>query len=224
MAANLKSNKYVESLKKGFQDIQTVMQEGNYKLFVKQFVAVLVVFLGFKYCSGQFADKINNYNGQMDAIRMQQSSEREYMTNKDLLFELEPRFPDISEKNGWLVSQILGVFKEADLTPQVDGSQTEDASNPTYEAVSLQVSSEMDFTRFARFLADIENNDEYLKVSDFSLTKDTDPEHLGNNKISMKFNTIFPKEKIAKKLFKDYDKIMAQKRAKSDAQKQAGGK
>ena len=224
MSANLKNNKQIEALKKGFQDIQTVMQEGNYKLFVKQFVAVLVVFLGFKYCSGQFADKINNYNGQMDAIHMQQSSEREYMTNKDLLFELEPRFPDISDKNGWLTSQILGVFKEAELTPQMDGSQTEDASNPTYEAVSLQVSSEMDFTRFARFLADIENNDEYLKVSDFSITKDTDPEHLGNNKISMKFNTIFPKEKIAKKLFKDYDKIMAQKRAKPEAKKQAGGK
>ncbi|MGN0017250.1 MAG: hypothetical protein ACI37O_07940 [Candidatus Avelusimicrobium sp.] len=224
MAANLKNNKQVEALKKGFQDIQTVMQEGNYKLFVKQFVAVLVVFLGFKYCSGQFADKINNYNGQIDAINMQQSSEREYMTNKDLLFELEPRFPDISDKNGWLTSQILGAFKEADLTPQMDGSQTEDASNPTYEAVSLQVSSEMDFTRFAHFLADIENNDEYLKVSDFSITKDTDPEHLGSNKIAMKFNTIFPKEKIAKKLFKDYDKIMAQKRAKPEAKKQAGGK
>ena len=48
MAANLKTNKHVESLKKGFQDIQTVAQEGNYKLFVKQFVAVLVVFLGCK--------------------------------------------------------------------------------------------------------------------------------------------------------------------------------
>lgn len=224
MAANLKNNKQMESLKKGFQDIQTVMQEGNYKLFVKQFVAVLVVFLGFKYCSGLFADKINNYNGQMEAIRMQQSSEREYMANKELLFELEPRFPDVSEKNGWLTSQILGVFKDAELTPQINGTQTENSSNPTYDAVSLQVSSEMDFTRFARFLADIENNDEYLKVSDFSITKDMDPARLGNNKISMKFNTIFPKEKIAKKLFKDYDKIMAQKHAKPEAKTRAGGK
>ncbi len=219
MAANLKSNKQMESLKKGFQDIQTVLQEGNYKLFVKQFVVVLVAFLGFRYYNGQFEDKIRNFDGQMDAIRMQQSSEREYMANKELLFELEPRFPDISDKNGWLVSQILGVFKEADLTPQVDGTQAEDASNPTYEAVSLQVSSEMDFSRFANFLADIENLEEYLKVSDFSITKDTDPEHLGNNKISMKFNTIFPKEKIAKKLFSDYDQIMAQKRVGQEAKK-----
>ncbi|MGN0025326.1 MAG: hypothetical protein ACI351_07870 [Candidatus Avelusimicrobium sp.] len=229
MAANLKTNKHVEALKKGFQDIQTVMQEGNYKLFVKQFIAVLVVFLGFKYCNGQFNEKINNYNGQMEAIRMQQSSEREYMTNKELLFELEPRFPDISDKNGWLVSQILGIFKEANLAPQVEGAQAEDSSNPTYVAASLKVNSEMDFTRFANFLADIENSEEYLKVSDFSIAKDTDPEHLGNNKISMKFNTIFPKEKIAQTMFKDYAQIMAKKRGevkKSETKKKesAGGK
>lgn len=224
MAANLKTNKHVEALKKGFQDIQLVMQEGNYKLFVKQFIAVLVVFLVFKYCNGQFSEKINNYTGQMEAIHMQQSSEREYMTNKDLLFELEPHFPDISGKNGWLVSQILGIFKEANLTPQVEGSQSEDASNPTYVSASLKVNSEMDFTRFANFLADIENSDEYLKVSDFSITKDTDPERLGNNKISMKFNTIFPKEKIAQTMFKDYAQIVAKKRAESKKKEAAGGK
>lgn len=224
MAANLKTNKHVEALKKGFQDIQTVMQEGNYKLFVKQFVAVLAVFLAFKYCNGQFNERISNYNGQMEAIHMQQSSEREYMTNKDLLFELEPHFPDISDKNGWLVSQILGVFKEANLTPQVNGSQSEDSSNPTYVAASLQVNSEMDFARFANFLADIENSDEYLKVSDFSITKDTSPEHLGNNKIAMKFNTIFPKEKIARTMFKDYEQIVAKKRAAANKKESAGGK
>lgn len=224
MAANLKNNKQVEELKKGFQDIQTVAQEGNYKLFIKQAVVVLVVFLALRGANSKFSEKINNYNGQMDAIRMQQSSEREYAENKKLLFDLEPRFPDVSSKNEWLMSQILGLFKEAELTPQMEGSQSEDSSNATYVAASQQVSSEMSFDRFAHFLADIENGDEYVKVSDFSITKDTSPDNLGNNKISMKFNTIFPKEKIAKSMFKDYDKIMAQKRAESAAEKPAKGK
>ena len=39
MPVNLKANKVVENLKKGFQDIQTVAQEGNFKLFLKQFIA-----------------------------------------------------------------------------------------------------------------------------------------------------------------------------------------
>ena len=69
MSANLKTNKFVENLKKGFQDIQTVAQEGNFKLFLKQFIAILVVFLAFKFLSGKFAEKIANYEGQMEAAR-----------------------------------------------------------------------------------------------------------------------------------------------------------
>lgn len=224
MAANLKTNKFVENLKKGFEDIKTVAQEGNFKLFLKQFIAVLVVFLAFKFLAGKFAEKISNFEGQMDAIRVQQTSEREYQNNKNQLLSLEPRFPDISAKNEWLLSQILGIFKTADITPQIEGSQAEDTSNATYVAASLRVNAEMGFTQFAEFLAGVENRDEYVKVSEFSLTKAAEPENLGKNKISLRFNTIFPKEKIAKSLFKDYDKIMqAQKEAKA-AQKTGAAK
>ena len=223
MAANLKTNKFVENLKKGFQDIQTVAQEGNFKLFLKQFIAVLVVFLAFKFLSGKFAEKISNFDGQMEAIRVQQTSEREYQNNKEKLLSLEPRFPDISAKNEWLLSQILGIFKAADMTPQMEGSQSEDTSNSSYTTASLKVNTEMKFDQFAEFLANVENKKDYVKVSEFSITKDTDPEKLGNNKISLRFNTVFPKEKIAKSLFKDYDKLMKKQKAAAD-KTQKGGK
>ncbi len=220
MAANLKTNKYVENIKKGFQDIQTVSQEGNFKLFVKQFIVLLVVFLAYRYLTGKFAEKVNNFNGQMEAIRVQKSSEREYQTNKELLLSLEPRFPDISSKNEWLIGQILGIFKEADLTPQVEGTQSEDASNATYVVASQRVNVDMQFPAFAEFLADIENKDEFIKVSEIAVVKDTDPTRLAQNKISLKFNTIFPKEKIAKSLFKDYDKIMKAREVQKQAEKE----
>ncbi len=224
MSANLKTNKFVENLKKGFQDIQTVAQEGNFKLFLKQFIAILVVFLAFKFLSGKFAEKIANYEGQMEAIRVQQTSELEYQSNKKKLLSLEPRFPDISAKNEWLLSQILGIFKAAEITPQMEGSQAEDSSNASYVAASLRVNADMEFDQFAEFLANVENKEEYVKVSEFSLAKETDPEKLGHNKISMRFNTIFPKEKIAKSLFKDYDKIMEEQKAAKQAQKEATAK
>ena len=121
---NLKNNKIVENLKKGFQDMQTVAQEGNFKLFAKQIVAVVLVFFLFRYLSGKFTQQENNFRGQMEAIRVQQTSEREYQANKEKLISLEPRFPNISDKNEWLLSQILGIFKAADLTPQMEGGQT----------------------------------------------------------------------------------------------------
>ena len=85
---NLKNNKIVENLKKGFQDMQTVAQEGNFKLFAKQIVAVVLVFFLFRYLSGKFTQQENNFRGQMEAIRVQQTSEREYQANKEKLISL----------------------------------------------------------------------------------------------------------------------------------------
>ncbi len=218
MPVKFDKNKIVEDLKKGFQDIQTVAQEGNVKLFVKQFVAVLVVFLLFRYCNGKFSEKIANYNGQMEAIRVQQTSEQEYQSNKKKLISLEPRFPDVEAKNEWLLSQVLGIFKEAKVTPQMEGTQAEDNSNASFLATSLQVNAEMPYDTFAELLAGVENKDEYVKISEFSLTKQTESEKLGLNKISLRFNTVFPKEKIAKSIFKDYDQIMQQQAAQKAQQ------
>ena len=216
MAFNLKNNKQIESLKKGFRDIQTVFQEGNLKLFLKQGIAVLLIFLLYRFVSGKNEQKIADLNERISAIATQKSSEQEYLRNKDTLLDLEPRFPDISTKNEWLVGQVLGVFKAADLAPQVSGQQTEDASNPTYVTASLDVNTNAGFTRFAEFLADIENRDEFLKVSSFSIKKDTNAANLGNNQISMRFNTIFPKEKIASRMFKDYEEQMEKRQPKQD--------
>lgn len=219
-----KAAKMQENLKKGFQDIQTVAQEGNVKLFVKQFVAVLVVFLLLRYANGKFDDKVRNFNGQVDAIRVQQTSEQEYQANKTKLLSLEPKFPNIESKNEWLLSQILGIFKTANITPQIEGQQTEDTSNSTFVAASLRVNTEMGFTPFAEFLAGIENLDEYIKVTEFSIAKQQEASKLGVNKVSMRFNTIFPKEKIAKGLFKDYDKIIQEQQTQKSSKRKGGKK
>lgn len=215
MAVNLKNNKYVENLKEGFRDIQTVLQEGNVKLFVKQAIAILLIFLLFKYVSGKNTTKINDLRTQIDAITTQENSEQEYLRNKETLLDLEPRFPDISVKNEWLLGQVLGVFKNGKLAPQVSGQQSEDASNATYVAAGLDVNTNAGFEQFANFLADIENLDEFLKVSNFTIKKDTSSSALGNNQISMRFNTIFPKEKIGSRMFKDYNEQMEKRKAKT---------
>lgn len=206
---DLKNNKWVANIQKGLLDIQTVAQEGNFKLFVKQIVVVALIVLAFRYANNQFSDKVKNFRGQIDAIQVEKSSEQEYLRNKQLLMSLEPRFPDASKKNEWLLSHILDIFQTVNLKPQMEGSQTENASNPTYLTASQQVGLNMGFTQFAEFLASIENRDEYIKVSDFSITKETDPNRLGDNRISVRFNTIFLKEKIAPSLFKDYDALVA---------------
>jgi len=216
----LKNNKYiskcVESLKNGFQDIQTVVQEGNFKLFLKQFITLLVVFLLYRYFSGNFAVKVRSLEGKIDSLRVQQRNEQTYQTNKKLLMSLEPRFPNVEGKNEWLLGQIIDIFKKAELSPDITGMQTEDAANPTYITASLPVNSVMEFEQFANLIASVENREEFVKISGFSLEKDTDPTRVKSNKVTLTFNTVFPKEKIAKKLFKDYDRLMEAIRPKKE--------
>lgn len=208
MADKLKKKKSTGSngLTKGFQDIQTVCQEGNFKLFVKQFIVVLGIFLLFRYLTGKFAEQEQTYRGQIEAINVQQKNEKTYLSNKEKLLTLEPLFPDIATKNEWLLSQILEIYQKASLAPEVSGTQSEDSSNAAYVAASLQVRSSMSYDKLGEFLASIENRPEFVRVSEVSLDKDTDKNNLGMNKVSMKFNTVFPKEKIAKSLFRDQSK------------------
>lgn len=214
MAVNLKNNKYVENFQKGLKDISLVSQEGNFKLFAKQAVVVFLAILLFRYMNGKFETEKRKYQGAKDSISMQQSSQDEYLRNRDLLFKLEPPYSDISEKNEGLTSMLIGVYKDSNMTPEFVGTQTEDSSNPAYEVVSRQTTMNMGFVPFAEFIAKIESRDELIKVSSFSVEKDTSFDHIGNNKINLQFSTILLKEKVAKTLFKDYDKVLASMKEK----------
>ena len=213
------TNKYVANFAQGCRDMQVVAQEGNFKLFGMQILAIALAALAWNQLTGKFTAKIQNLNGQMDAIKAQQVNEGEYMTNKKLLITLEPRFANIESKNEWLLRQILDIFQKAKLAPNVSGSQVEDTSNPTYVVASMQVGASMGYKTFAELLASIENRKEYIKISNFVLEKNKDPNQMGVNKVSLKLNTIFPKEKVAKKLFKDYDQLVAAQNKEKAAKK-----
>lgn len=204
-----KMNKIVESVKKGFADIKMVVDEGNYKLFVKQAVAIVVVFLGYHYLSGALQEQSSHIHGQIDAVKAQQVNEQAYLSNKKKLLDLEPRFPDLEAKNDWLLRQIVAVFKDVKLSPQLGASQAEDTSNASYTVAAIPVTLVASYKDLGRLLSEIENREEYLKVSEVLLTKNT--ESLGDNSISLRINTIFPKEKIAKTMFKDAPKAGGKK-------------
>ena len=199
MSANAQVNKIKASIEKGFKDMQLVLQEGNVKLFAKQLVVIIAIFLVFRYFNNSFQQKINNYRGQMDAIRSQQTNEQEYMASKKRLLELEPRFPDTASKSEWLMTQILDVFAQAKLTPKFSGTQAENTTNPNYTLANLEVASNASWLEFAQLIASVENRPEYLRISEFSLEKLNETNMLGQNKIKLKVNTLFPKEKLAPK-------------------------
>ena len=129
---------------------------------------------------------------------------------------LEALFPDQQQKSDWMPSTLMSLFGKHDLSPKLDGNFTENAQR-TYTIVSQSISWQQNYKKLGKMLADLENGDAFVRVSEVSISKLTGKEVLGDNTVSVKFNTVFPKEKYAQKLFKDYkqqmEKINAQQQA-----------
>ena len=208
MSKNKKSGKSLGSFKRGFTDMKTALQEGSYKLFIKQVIVIVAIGMGYRYAMDIFDKQNSAIFTDIESVQAQQNNEKEYLSNKKKLLELEPRFPDMNEKNDWLLRQVVAVFKEAKITPTIGAAQAETTGNG-YTATSLPVDLSISYDEFGQLMATIENKDELLRVSSFTLDKRVD--EIGSNTIKMQINTVFPKEKIAQTMFKNEAKKEAKK-------------
>lgn len=201
--------------KAGVRDIKNVLAEGKFTLFLKQFIVLAVVFLLVRAVNGKLSARKTELKNSITAISMQQTSKEDYLNNKDHLLRLEPLFPDIEKKSDWMPSTLMALFGNHDLAPKLDGNFAENEQK-TYTVVSQNLSWQQSYENLGKMMADMENGDAFLRVSEVSISKLVGPEDLGNNNVTVKFNTVFPKAKYASKLFKDYkqqmDKIQAQQK------------
>ena len=200
---------FMRAISDRLTDVKNVLEEGKYSLFIKQIVVLLLVVLLVKGATSKLSEHKAKLKDQMAAIKIQQANRDDYLANKQQLLRLEPMFPDIAKKGDWLIRSLIDLFEEHGIKYTMDGNPTEDSSNPVYTTASLSVFIQSKFNDLGNFLADVENGNDLLRVSDFSIMKLGEGEELGENRITLKFNTVFPKEKYAPKLFKDYKQQMA---------------
>lgn len=212
-----KQSKFVMDTKQGLNDIKAVMSEGKARLFLVQFAVVLGVFFAVRFANGKLIAQKENFLDQISAINIQQTNETDYLANKEQLLQLEPLFPDAAQKNDWLLRRLINFFEKHDLKANIDGNvATSDESN--YTVVSQPVTFQLPFTDAGKLIADMENEDDYIRISEFSITKITDPEQIGQNTVALKLNTVFPKEKYGPRLFKDYAQQLQKMKAAAEAQ------
>ena len=197
------------NFQQGLNDIKAVLAEGKIKLFAKQIVLLLLVFLGVKFVSKNLIEQRAQLTDKISALSIQQENEEDYLANKEQLLRLEPLFPDMGKKNDWLLRKIMDVFETHQLKAHIDGNVSEKTTD-TYTVVAQPVTFQQSFNEAGKFFADIENGDDFLRVSELTINKITDPALLGKNDIKVRFNTLFPKEKYGPRLFKDYNQRMKQ--------------
>lgn len=204
-------------LQRGLNDIKVVLQEGKALLFVKQLIVLLVVFLLARYGMKSLNANRNEIKDKMAALQIQQVNKDDYIANKDYLLRLEPLFPDVSQKKEWLIVRLNKMFEKRKIRVSMDGNPAEDAQN-TYIVGKQPVTFKANFKELGKLMAEIENGEDFLRVSEMTITKLTDKDNLGENSISVNFATVFPQTKYAQTLFKDYAEQMAKIKQQQQAE------
>ena len=200
-----KVSKYpiIAKFKQELQDLKAVLEEGKYQLFIKQVVALLACFLVVRFVCGKLETKKEALRDQIAAISIQKDNKADYLENKQQLLLLEPLFPDVAEKNEWMLRRLIKFFDDRHISPNIDGNPAE-SSGGIYTVFTQPVTFTQGFAALGRLVEDVENGDDFLRISEITITKLTG-EKLGENTVDMKFNTVFPREKYGPKLFKDYE-------------------
>ncbi len=201
------SHPKVEALKQGVLDIKAACEEGKFKLFAKQVVVVVLAFFGVRYLVGKVNAQKEVVLDRISAIAIQQTHQDDYMSNKERLLYLEPLFPDIGKKNEWLIQSLMKTFSTHQIQADINGNANEKAEG-NYTVMSQEVSFKESFANVGKFVADVESGDDFLRLSNITISKLADSASLGLNNVTMRFATLFPKEKYAKRLFKDYEQQM----------------
>lgn len=208
--------KKLAPFKQGLADIKAVSEEGNIKLFIKQLAVIALAAWGVWTVMGKLNAQKAEIQDRITAIALQQTHQDDYMSNKDRLLRLEPLFPDMGQKNEWLVKTLMTAFGNHDIKGDINGNAVENMET-NYTIVTQDVTFREKFANIGRFLADIENGNDFLRVSNLTITKLADTNSLGQNNVSLRFNTVFPKDKYGKRLFKDYDKQIKAIEAENEA-------
>ncbi|MDR0292395.1 MAG: hypothetical protein LBI01_06560 [Elusimicrobium sp.] len=185
-------SKFINSFKDGLQDIKFVIGDGKAVMLARPVVAaVILCFVIYSYTSVGKRE-ISKQRSEISALRAQKEKMSGYQANKDRILQLEKFFPDIKDKNEWLVTQIIENFENNGLRYNFTGSQTEEPTENML-VTSMGLNFKTHYAGAVKLIMDFENSRNYTKVQEFIFAKDD--REVGANMYSMKISSAFPKER-----------------------------
>ncbi|MGB2579073.1 hypothetical protein AAIR98_000992 [Elusimicrobium simillimum] len=186
--------KLLDSLKTGFQNVNMVIAEGNFKILLKPIIVMAAICGGLYYYNGGNDAIINKTNAEIRSERTQREKMVGYEKNKERVTEVEKYFPEIVGKNEWLVTEVIETFSKNNMPYSFTGSQIEE-QNDTFIATSIGVSFSGSYADAGKIIAALETRNKYFKIYDISVQKDE--QQIGTNKYTIKVGTVFPKERLS---------------------------
>jgi hypothetical protein len=181
---------FLSNMKQGLGDAKNMLLEGKYKSFAAPLILLAVLWFGLGWLNDSAASRVDKIRSKVEAQKAESNNDAEYKASKALYESLVGRLPPDTNKEMWLLSEMIAIFTKNNITPSRTGKHNlEDSGIFTMASVNYEVDA--DYPVLGKLFESIENADKFLRISDLQLQRAEG--NLGRLKAEFRVNTVFVK-------------------------------
>ncbi len=188
---NPKIEKIISFFKNSISEIQATYAEKGIEPFKKPIMYSVPIFLVIYF--GFYSPSINKVSTLKDEIARYELLAPlygDYTNYKNSLSQYKKNLPLYKDKDEWLDYIITTNCKKNGVSPQSIGAQIESELTGGFVLASKDISIEADYFTVGKLVADMENSQIFVKITELNLKKGS---VLGTVSVQFKIATVFIK-------------------------------
>ena len=183
---------FISKIRQDIKNFQVLIEERNWKPFLRPALIVLVVFLVVNFFNGKAKDTVANIKKKIEAQKVEAENERDYKAGKTRYQNLLAKLPPAGQKNEWILLQIEAIINKLNLRDSVKYSKGANLPYGILEISTAVITGNLTYSQVGRLVESIENNPQFLRIN--KLTLDRKDSSLGKISVRIEVYTAFLEE------------------------------
>lgn len=163
--------KFFNQIKEIFVSINVLIQERNYKPFVRPLIIIIGVFFIVNYFNNLAQDRVSDIKKKIEAQQAEFENEKEYKTAKTKYQNLLAKLPPSTQKSEWILLQLEAIVNSRGLKDNVNFAKSGTTSYGILEISMAVITGQINYRQLGLLVESIENNPQFLRINNIILEK-----------------------------------------------------
>lgn len=162
---------FISKIKEDIKNFQVLIEERNFKPFIRPAIIILVVFLVVNYFNNRATETVAGIKKRIEAQQVEAENERDYKAAKTRYQNFLAKLPPASQKNEWILLQIEAIVNKLNLRDSVKYSKGSNLPYGILEISTAVITGNLTYSQVGRLVESIENNPQFLRINKLNLDR-----------------------------------------------------
>ena len=163
--------KFINKIKEDIYNIGVLIQDRNYKPFLRPALIILLVFFIVYLLNNNAKENVRIIQKKIEAQQAESDNEREYKAGKTRYQNLLAQLPPANQKSEWILLQLEAISKKLELKDSVKYSKGATSTYGILEISMATMTGSLTYNQIGRLVESIENNPQFLRINKLSLER-----------------------------------------------------